>query len=145
MSLEGGTLFAPGVHAGYYLTTEEGHSPPALASSACIAPGREEEMLQGLLASLAQMTPNEFPLHHDANVEIRYQSPASYGQQLRTILNGLDSDFERVVSAYLRRGFLAPAEAERLKLPVWIVDERQGQPARPLPRPPVFRWLKVGY
>jgi len=102
-------------------------------------------MLQGLLASLAQMTPNEFPLHHDANVEIRYQSPASYGQQLRTILNGLDSDFERVVSAYLRRGFLAPAEAERLKLPVWIVDERQGQPARPLPRPPVFRWLKVGY
>jgi hypothetical protein len=145
LSLEGGTLFAPGVHAGYYWTVEEGQSPPSLANRACIAPCHEKEMLQGLLASLAQMTPKEFPLHHDANVEIRYQSPASYRTQLRAILKGLDSDFERVVSAYLRQGFLTPAEAEPLKLQVWIVDERQGKPARPLPRPPVFRWLKVGY
>lgn len=145
LSLEGGTLFAPGVHAGHYWTTEEGQSPPVLANRACIGPGRDKEMLQGLLASLAQMTPNEFPLHQDANVEIYYQSPASYGTQLRAILKGLDSDFERVVSAYLRQGFLTPAEAEPLKLQVWIVDERQGKPARPLPRPPVFRWLKVGY
>jgi hypothetical protein len=145
LSLEGGTLFAPGVHAGFYWTTEEGQSPPVLANRACIAPGRDKEMFQGLLASLAQMTPKEFPLHDDADVEIRYQSPASYGAQLKAILKGLDSDFERVVSAYLRQGFLTPAEAEHLKLQVWIVDERQGKPARLLPRPRVFRWLKVGY
>jgi hypothetical protein len=139
ISTKGDTPLAAGAHPVFYYEAQLDQGEPYFS---CIPYGREYEMPRGIASDLAKMKLDDFPLRHEATAIIHYIDAASYPEQIRMVLQKANDDFERVISAYLRDGLMTQSEAGELKLAVGEMDLRGAPHAPPLPKRPMFRWLK---
>jgi hypothetical protein len=140
LSLTKGNLFTAGVHpVRYYAfdpnTPRDGFDCSSLS---------KDQFIPGLLAEVARIPAVELRLTANLNQQIVYLGTDSYLANVRALLLSLNDDFQRLLSSYVRLGFLTSVEVSAMRLPVELsIEDRRTPTSPPLPPPPEFDYLDV--
>ncbi len=140
LSLTKGTIFAGGVHPVRYYTFDYNTGHPDFNCSSAT----KGDFIPGLLSQVARISASELRLATHVQQAITYRGIDSYLANVLALLSPLNEDFQRLLRAYERLGYLSPVEAQTIRLPVDLtIEDRRFMSSPPLPPLPEFDFLEV--